>query len=255
MNVLSPAAACGLMGSFCAPRTAADADHARSICNAVGYLPLAVTLAGSYLKQYQPGESKVDRPFARAFNWLHCLSLAESLESDGGAARLHPLVREFSLQLVPEDERVAFRRAAARSLKEAHFDYPKLESDVRSRGIRQVLDDLKVALDWWGRDGDEKRDLELLEGALRLSADVLAVAPDQLPAQLWAVCCDEESPRHRVLSRPGDHGPAQSLAPPPDPQPHGAWRPFGEDAGWPYRRSSGGGAIRRRPPRGFRIGG
>ena len=62
VNVLSPAAACGLMGSFCAPRTAADADHARSICNAVGYLPLAVTLAGSYLKQYQPrAQTRHDR--------------------------------------------------------------------------------------------------------------------------------------------------------------------------------------------------
>jgi hypothetical protein len=195
VNVLSPAAAYGLMSSFCAPRTAADADHARSICNAVGYLPLAVTLAGSYLKQYQPGESKVDRPLARAFNWLHCLSLAESLGSDGGAARLHPLVREFSLQLVPEGERAAFRRAAARSLKEAHFDYAKLECDIRSRGIRQVLDDPKVALDWWGKDGDEKRDIELLEGALRLSAHVLAVAPDQLPAQLLGSLLDQKSPR------------------------------------------------------------
>jgi hypothetical protein len=277
VNVLSPAAAYGLMSSFCAPRTAADEDHARSICNAVGYLPLAVTLAGSYLKQYQPdvsfadyreelarnrlgvidvggmtkedlatrhvaavgatlrsqwemlpdedarrlfkvagqfpeaaivpkarlgllagirpGESKVDRPLARAFNWLHCLSLAESLESDGGAARLHPLVREFSLQLVPEGERTAFRRTAARSLKEAHFDYAKLESDIRSRGIPQVLDDLKVALDWWGKDGEEKRDLELLEGALRLSAHVLAVAPDQLPAQLLGRLLDQKSPR------------------------------------------------------------
>jgi len=277
VNVLSPAAAYGLMSSFCAPRAAADEDHARSICNALGYLPLAVTLAGSYLKQYQPdvsfadyreelarnrlgvidvggmteeelatrhvaavgatlrsqwemlpdedarrlfkvagqfpeaaivpkarlgllagirpGESKVDRPLARAFNWLHCLSLAESLESDGGAARLHPLVREFSLQLVPEEERAAFRRAAARSLKEAHFDYAKLESDIRSRGIRQVLDDFKVALDWWGKDGDEKRDLELLEGALRLSAHVLAVAPDQLPAQLLGRLLDQKSLR------------------------------------------------------------
>ena len=279
VNILSPDSAYNLFKSYRVPETPEAERIARAICNAVGYLPLAIILAGAYLRDYQgsisfsdyseelgkkklgsidigsmseenlatrhvaavkatlqsqwemlkdenarylfklagqfpegaiipkarlgllagikPGQSKLDQPLAKALNQLHDLCLLERLEGDASAARLHPLVRDFAFNLIPEEERDSFRGAAAQNLKDAYFDYPRLEAQVLARGVQQVIDDLQVGLDWWGKDGEDKQDLELLHGAIRLSSHVLVHDQAQLAGQVIGRLIAHESPRIR----------------------------------------------------------
>jgi hypothetical protein len=169
------------------PALPEEEDHAKAICNAVGYLPLAIILAAGYLNEYTDvsfsdyqaeliknkldvidigelneeelatrhvaavgitleedwkkitdenarllfqlagqfgeaeiipkarlgllagiasGKSKLHRPLDKAINLLHSLSLAEKMESDSRAIRLHPLVRDFALKKVPENNKL-----------------------------------------------------------------------------------------------------------------------------------------------------
>jgi len=97
--------------------------------------------------------------------------------------RLHPLVRDFTYQLIKPRERSSFRHTAAVRVKSMAFQYQRLFADIHGRGVEQVIDDLDVASEWWGkRDGS--KDLESLRQSLRLSAGPLSDDPDQLPAQL-----------------------------------------------------------------------
>ena len=53
VDVLSPKAAYTLLTSYRKTQTPDEEKHAASICNAVGYLPLAIILAGAFLKRYE----------------------------------------------------------------------------------------------------------------------------------------------------------------------------------------------------------
>ena len=275
VNVLSPDAAYDLLKSYRTPRAPEEKEHARSICNAVGYLPLAITLAGAYLKQYESdisfgdyreelarskldvidignmteedlatrhvaavratlrsqwdmlkeedarqlfklagqfpeaaiipkarlgllagirrGQSRIDQPLAKAFNHLHSLSMVEKLESDASAVRLHPLVREFSYSIVPQNKRAAFRGTAAQNLKDVCFEYERLQGEIQARGAQQIIGDFNIALAWWGKNKKQKQDVELLECAIRYSSHVLAHSPDQLPSHLLGRLLSQES--------------------------------------------------------------
>jgi len=274
VNILSSDAAYNLLKSYRVPQTFEE-EYAKAICNAVGNLPLAIILAGAYLRDYRenisfadysnelkkkrlgsidigdmseeslatrhvaavkatlqsqwemlkdenarylfklagqfpeaaiipkarlgllagikPGQSRLDQPLAKALNQLHDLCLLEKLESDASAARLHPLVRDFAFNLIPEEERGNFRSAAAQNLKEAYFDYPRLEAQVLARGVQKVIEDLQVGIDWWGIDRAQKQDLELFHGALRLSSHVLFHDQAQLAGQLIGRLIAQES--------------------------------------------------------------
>ena len=52
VDVLSPESAYMLLTHDRKPSTPEEEDHARAICNAVGYLPLAIILAAGYLNEY-----------------------------------------------------------------------------------------------------------------------------------------------------------------------------------------------------------
>ena len=306
VDVLSPDAAYELLRSYRLPKTPEEEESARLICNAVGYLPLAITLVGAYFAKYQdysfadyheeltekrlhvidigkmseedlatrhvaavtatledhlnmlkdedarylfllagqfpeaaiipkarlgllagirPGPSKIDRPLVKAFHLLHELCLVEQLESDASDARLHPLVREFSFQLVPQGERSSFRKSAAIHLKDAYCEYPRLEAELQTRGVHQVIEDLQIGSDWSGEKGNQKEEIELIHGTLRLSSHVLSHDQGQLAEQLLGRLMEEESPAIKSLlsqAKAGRHGPwlrplTASLMPPGGP--------------------------------------
>jgi hypothetical protein len=178
-----------------------------------GQLPEAAIIPKArlgLLAGFKPGQSKLDQPLAKALNHLHDLCLLEGLENDTSSARLHPLVRDFSFNLIPEDERDSFRRAAAYHLKDAYFDYPRLEGEIQTRGANQVIDDLQIGVDWWGMDEEPKQDLEVFLDALRLSSHVLIHDPAQLPGQLIGRLIAQESQGIRSLlaqARATERGP------------------------------------------------
>ena len=266
VNVLSPDSAFELIKSYRQPETKEEEKHARSICNIVGYLPLAITLAGAYLRKYKKdylfadyceelvkkrldvidigkaseedlatrhiaavtatlesqwamlkdknsrhlfklagqfleatiipkarlhllsgikqNRNKLDNPFIKAFNYLQEICLMEQLTGDTDSFSLHPLVREFSYNLVTEHERASFRNEASLNLKNAYFDYRQLEEEVQTGGIQQVIDDIQVALSWWGKDDKNRRTIELLQSVMLLSSHVLLQDPSQLYTQL-----------------------------------------------------------------------
>lgn len=274
INVFTADAAFKLLTSYRSPMLPEDEGHTRAICEAIGFLPLAITLVGAFLKKYaleisfaeyhvellkkklatidigkmtkedlttrheatvkatledhwrmlkddearilfrlsgqfpealviskarlgllagiQVGSSKLDQPLARVFNELHDLCLIELLEGDSRVARLHPLVREFSNQLVPSDELDSFRSEAARRLNDALFEYTRLDSEVRCRGMEEVLVDLDTAIEWWGNDGERLQELTLLRSALCLSANVVSTDNTQLPSQLLGRLLDQD---------------------------------------------------------------
>ena len=163
-----------------------DEDARRLFCLA-GQLPEAAIIPKArlgLLAGIAPGRSKIDQPLAKAFNHLHELYLVERLEDDTRVARLHPLVHEFSNQLVPGAEQAGFKAAAAEKLTEVLFDYARLEAEVRSQGAEAVIGDLDTGIEWWGQDAERLYELKILQGALRLSADVLARDVRQLAGQL-----------------------------------------------------------------------
>ena len=130
------------------------------------------------------GKNKLHRPLDKAINLLHRLSLAEKMESDSRAIRLHPLVRDFAIKTVPENEKIKFRANAAENLRTAYFDYPRLESELKARGVTEVIDDLQIAIDWWGKDAQALQELRLLQSTLRLSANQLTRDLRQLAPHL-----------------------------------------------------------------------
>jgi WD40 repeat protein len=265
VNILSSQAAYNLLTDNRQPDTPEEAQHAHSICNAVGYLPLAIVLASGYLNKYkdvsfadyheellnnkleaidigevtqeelatrhaaavgitlqedwkkltdgnarllfqlagqfgeaeiipkarlgllagiEPGKSKLHHPLEKAINLLHDLSLAEKLESDVRAIRLHPLVRDFANGLIPVDKQPVFKATAAEKLKTTYFDYVRLKTELEKRGINALLADMQIAINWWGKEAWELQELTTLQSALRLSANPLTLDPAQLPAQL-----------------------------------------------------------------------
>lgn len=52
VGILSPAASMHLLSSYRAPRSNDDGKNALAICGALGHLPLALVLAGAYLREY-----------------------------------------------------------------------------------------------------------------------------------------------------------------------------------------------------------
>ena len=109
----------------------------------------------------------------------------EKLEGDASAIRLHPLVRAFAKRLLPEQQRATFKSTAAKNLEIAVFDYSRLQNELEKRGIKQLLSDMEVAIEWWGEDTESLWELELLYGALRLSFHQLDRDSNQLTTQLF----------------------------------------------------------------------
>lgn len=266
VGVLAPTASIRLLESYRQPRSDEEAALTGAICTALGYLPLAIVLAGAYLREYAyevgfdtylaelrrnrlgtvdsgrltpqhlatrheaavrttlrsqwemlkdraarelfllacefgeaelipigrlglfsgipPGRTPIERPLARAIHLLRALSLVEVVHEDGGAVRLHPLIREFAAQLVGTRGQRSFRRAAAAHAKDLAFEYERLHAELRSRGVEQVIGDLEVTAEWLGRRDRDYAHLRLLARALRLSAATLSEDPDELPGQL-----------------------------------------------------------------------
>jgi WD40 repeat protein len=265
VNIFSPEAAYTLLTNDRLPETPQEVQHAHSICNAVGYLPLAIVLAGGYLNKYrdvsfadyheellnnkleaidigevtqeelatrhtaavgitlqedwkkltdgnarllfqlagqfgeaeiipkarlgllagiEPGKNKLHHPLDKAINLLHDLSLVEKLESGVQAIRLHPLVRDFANGRIPVAEQPVFKAAAAEKLKTAYFDYLRLKTELEKRGINALLEDMQVAINWWGKGDRELRELTTLQSALRLSTNALTRDVEQLSSQL-----------------------------------------------------------------------
>lgn len=280
VETLLPEAAFTLLTSDRQPKTTEEQEHAQAICNAVGYLPLAIVLAAGYLGKYSdvsfadyreeliknklnvvdigeisqeelatrhiaavevtlqsqwdmledenarhlfklaglfreaeiipkarlgllsgivPGKSKLDRPLDKAYNLLHELNLVEELESDTHSIRLHPLVHDFAMRLIPEQEHASFKLTAAKFAKVAYFDFSRLESELTIRGIRQVLEDFQVAIDWWEKDGSQLQELKLLDGVLKQIAHILIQDPRQLAAQMVGRLVPETEPWVRGL--------------------------------------------------------
>ena len=284
VDVLSPESAYMLLTHDRKPITPKEEEDARAICNAVGYLPLAIILAAGYLDKYtdvsfsayrdkliknklnmidmaelceeelatrhvaavritleedwkkinddnsrllfqlagQFSEAEIipkarlrllagiasekknsHRPLDKAINLLNSLSLAEKMKSDSRAIRLHPLVREFALKTVPETEQNNFRSNAAENLRSAYFDYSRLKEEINARGVAEVTDDLKIAIDWCEKRDRELQDLRLIHGALRLSFDQLTHDTSQLAPHLIGRLKDIRSPRIEKLLNDG----------------------------------------------------
>ena len=265
VDVLSPESAYMLLTHDRKPTTPEEDDHARTICIAVGYLPLAIILAAGYLNEYTDvsfsdyqaeliknkldvidiGElseeelatrhvaavgitleedwkkitnknsrllfqlasqfreaeiipkarlglmagiasrkGKLHRPLDKAINLLHSLSLIEKMESGGRAVHLHPLVRDFAKKKVPKNRQEEFRVNAAENLRTTYFDYPRLENELKTRGVGETIADLQIAIDWIGKGAEELQDLRLLQNTLRLSLNQLTRDPRQLAPHL-----------------------------------------------------------------------
>jgi WD40 repeat protein len=225
VGVLSQDAAYDLLTAHRKPESEVEAESARAVANAVGYLPLAIVLIAGYLRklpavsfsdyrqalfrrrlgnidlgviseeelatrhmaavgatlesQWQavgrddarlllklgglfpesaivpkarlgllagipPGDSPLDRPLDQAFLPIEELNLVE-LIGDGSRIRLHPLVREFAQGLVKDVAREDFKRTAVESLAAAYDDPLRLQSEWRSRGVDELILDLRTA--------------------------------------------------------------------------------------------------------------
>jgi WD40 repeat protein len=130
------------------------------------------------------------------------------------AARLHPLVHEFSNQLVPGAEQAGFRSAAAEKLTEVLFDYPRLEAEVRSQGVEAVIGDLDTGIEWWGQDAERLYELKILQGTLRLSAHVLVRDSRQLASQLTGRLLGiDDNDIQALLKQTAEKAPRPSLWP------------------------------------------
>ncbi|NIM15197.1 MAG: TIR domain-containing protein [Candidatus Aminicenantes bacterium] len=187
-------------------------DHARLLFQLAGQFGEAEIIPKArlgLLAGIQAGKSKLHRPLDKAFNLLHDLSMVEKLESDARAIRLHPLVRAFAKGLIAEDETEDFKTSAAEKLKIAYFNYTRLKSELNARGVNAIIEDMQTGIIWWGsaKTSLKKRnvlkllnnliglltgktyfsglkELELLEGALSLSANQLNCDPQQLASHL-----------------------------------------------------------------------
>jgi hypothetical protein len=114
VNVLSSDAAYDLLKSYCVPKTTEEEGPARSICNAVGYLPLAITLAGAYLRRYQEDISFADYSQELTKNKLGVIDIGDMSEEN--LATRHVAAVKATLQsqwgmLRDEDARHIFKLA------------------------------------------------------------------------------------------------------------------------------------------------
>jgi len=129
-------------------------------------------------------KSNLLMPLSTALNHLHKLNLMERLEEHDSAIRLHPLIHVFARVLVKEHKQTSFKARAARNLKRSYFQYTRLENELLNRGVHEVINDLQVAINWWGNKNLQLKELTLLLGALRLSSSQLLKKNCQLTPQL-----------------------------------------------------------------------
>ncbi len=182
-------------------RTLKDED-ARSLFRLAGQFPEAAIIPKArlgLLAEIAAARSEIDLPLETAFENLHDLCLVERLKKDTKAVRLHPLVREFSNQLVTGEKKTEFRADAARRLRDALFVYADIERAVRSRGVVEVVADLETGVEWLGNEGDGSEELKLLQGALRLASHLLGQDPGQLAAQLLGRLLEAKNRKIRSL--------------------------------------------------------
>jgi len=226
VDILGPDAAYRLLTSERPPSSADEEEAARSICNAVGRLPLAIVLIAAFIKSRpiryadylghlrqqglgaidlgkvsekqlatrhkaavsetlaedwklvqdpvaqllcrllslfpeaaivpkarlgllagrEAGQALVD-PLGEAFVLLRDLHLVEDVDA-GASGRLHPLVRDFLIDLTPEPDRAPLKAEAASRLSSRLADPACLARQVESRGIEAVIADLATTLSW-----------------------------------------------------------------------------------------------------------
>jgi WD40 repeat protein len=84
---------------------------------------------------------------AESLGELYQLHLLEVAESDA-SVRVPPLVREFALSLIPDEERGAMRAQAASSLASNVCQPTRLERLVRKHGVDAVAGSLEIAIKW-----------------------------------------------------------------------------------------------------------
>ena len=243
IGVLAPEPAYFLIAAKRAPRNANEQEEIRKICEAVGYLPLAIVLAGGYLHNYAsvsiqdylaeltsrtldtvdfdpiplsqvatrhanavtatlrsqwdaladetakrilrlacalqesailplarlallcgplPSRSAIDRPFERACRLLWSVSLIDSLP-DGQSTRVHPLIRQFVIGQFAPDENTRFRFEASATLEAAYADLLRLAKEFESRGVEEILTDIRIASEWAPRATSLHRLEQLLD--------------------------------------------------------------------------------------------
>ncbi len=129
-------------------------------------------------------EEKLEDRLEESIILLNEFRLIERLGHDLNAIRLHPLVREFAYQLTLEAEHADFKNQAGQLLKNAYFDYSRLESELQARSVPDLLDDLQIAIDWWSKDIQGLQELSLLQSSLRLSTNQLSRDHRQLASHL-----------------------------------------------------------------------
>lgn len=128
--------------------TGPDGETARQLLRVAGHYPEAAAipvgglgLLAGVAATAGPGKAS---PLARGLKRLRGASLAETLT--GERLRLHPLVREFALGLVPADAAASFRQTCAVRLAEAYRDCAAAEEQARHRGVQALREDLLTAL-------------------------------------------------------------------------------------------------------------
>jgi WD40 repeat protein len=117
------------------------------------------------------------------------------MESDSRSVRLHPLVRDFAQKKVPAPKKELFRAKAAENSLTAYFDYPRLENELKARGVDEVLSDLQIAVDWWGNDAQALQELRLIKSTLGLSINQLVRDSQHLAPQLIGRLRNINTPR------------------------------------------------------------
>ena len=163
-------------------------EDARQLFRLAGQYPEATILPKAHLgllSGIAPGDSKLDQPLAKAFHHLHDLCLMERVDSDASAIRLHPLIHDFANQLVPVTEQADFMAEATRRLKDALFNYTRLETEIERRGVHYIIGDLATAIYWLASDKKSLKELNILHSALKRSMYVLERDKSQLAGQLY----------------------------------------------------------------------
>lgn len=99
-----------------------------------------------------PSRSPLERPLDLAFLELEELHLVEAVGRDERHVGLHPLVRAFSAGLLDASETNA-KKTGTESLASAYADPFRLEAEWRTRGLEEVIGDLRAAISFGGDPG------------------------------------------------------------------------------------------------------
>lgn len=172
--------AVALEAAFAALYRSLDDKSAGRLLQIAGQLPEPADISdvGLGLLAGISGEGEAAEPsdLHRALLRLRRVRLIQ--EPSCGRVRLHPLVHEFCVRLVSDDDRDALRAQCATRLAAAYRDEPALEKHVTQRGVDAVLEDLLAACsllpsDGARQDNDTDRHLRALRRLFQREAGVL----------------------------------------------------------------------------------